>query len=221
TEEWMAPPIDQSPWPEGLAAYEWDEKTGLSRRPIPGQRGGEYVLTGLAHTKQSHVAYDPTVNQMSCEMRSRKMAALAETLTPPTIHGDEEGDLLIVGWGSTIGSIEEAVDRARGDGHKVSSVHLRFIAPMEPGLKEMFDRFKRVMTVELNYSDPQEGFFGNPENARRAQLAQHLRAQTLHDVGYWSITPGQPLQPAQICQVILNTLAEMGLAERGAEVAHA
>ncbi len=221
TEEWMAPPIDQSPWPEGLAPYEWDKKTGLSRRPIPGQRGGEYVLTGLAHTKLSHVAYDPTVNQMSTEMRSRKIASLAQTLRPPTIHGDDEGDLLLVGWGSTIGSIEEAVDRARADGYKVSSLHLRFIAPMEPGLKKMFERFKRVMTIELNYSDPQGGFSGDPETARRAQLAQHLRAQTLHDVGYWSITPGQPLQPNQICQVIAKTLEEMGLAQRGAEVAHA
>lgn len=221
TEEWMAAPIDQSPWPEGLAPYEWDKKTGLSRRPIPGQRGGEYVLTGLAHTKQSHVAYDPTVNQMSTEMRSRKIASFAETLRPPKIYGDDEGDLLLVGWGSTIGSIEEAVDRAREDGYKVSSVHLRFIAPMEPGLKPMFERFKKVMTIELNYSDPQDGLCGNPENARRAQLAQHLRAQTLHDVGYWSITPGQPLQPNQICQVIINTLGEMGLAQRGTEVAHA
>ncbi|MHC4428322.1 MAG: 2-oxoacid:acceptor oxidoreductase family protein, partial [Planctomycetota bacterium] len=53
-EEWMAPPIDQSPWPEGVEPYEWDTDTGLSRRPIPGQRGGEYVLTGLSHTGKSH-----------------------------------------------------------------------------------------------------------------------------------------------------------------------
>jgi 2-oxoglutarate ferredoxin oxidoreductase subunit alpha len=221
TEDWMAAPVDQSPWPEGLAPYAWDKETGLSRRPIPGQRGGEYVLTGLAHTAQSHVAYDPGTNQMSCEMRSRKIAALAQTLRPPKLHGDEEGDLLLVGWGSTIGSIEEAVDRARADGHKVSSVHLRFIAPMEPGLTDIFSRFGKVMTIELNYSDPQQGFAGDPELARRAQLAQHLRAQTLHDVGYWSITPGQPLQPGQICKVIIDTLAEMGLADRTAAVTQA
>ena len=92
---------------------------------------------------------------------------------------------------------------------------------MEPGLKELFERFGRVMTVELNYADPPQGFYGNPEYARRAQLAQHLRAQTLHDVDYWAITPGQPLTPGQIHGVIIERLAGMGLAERGAVAAHA
>ena len=221
SEDWMAAPIDQSPWPEGVTPYEWDPETGLSRRPIPGQRGGQYVLTGLAHTKQSHVAYDPRANQIGCEMRSRKIAALASTLRPPAIHGDDEGDLLVIGWGSTLGTIEEAVDRAREEGHRVSSIHLRFLSPMEPGLSAIFDRFKRVMTVELNYSDPPEGFGGDPETARRAQLAQHLRAQTLHDVDYWSITPGQPLQPSEVYAVIMGRLKTMGVAEQGAAVAHA
>ncbi|MFQ5653852.1 MAG: 2-oxoacid:acceptor oxidoreductase family protein [Planctomycetota bacterium] len=57
--EWMAAPIDQSPWGQGVAPYDWDEETGLSPRPIPGQARGEYVLTGLAHTSESKVAYDP------------------------------------------------------------------------------------------------------------------------------------------------------------------
>ncbi len=221
SEDWMAPPIDRSPWPEDLPPYAWDPETGLSRRPIPGQRGGEYVLTGLAHTNESHVAYDPRANQTGCEMRSRKIAALASTLRPPRVHGDPEGDLLVVGWGSTLGSIEEAVDRARAEGHRVSSLHLRFLSPLEPGLAEIFARFKRVMTVEINYSDPPEGFGGRPEFARRAQLAQHLRAQTLLDIDYWSITPGQPLQPGQIHRVITGRLASMNQTEPSAAVSHA
>lgn len=87
---WFAPPLDQSPWPEGVSAYDWDAETGLSTRPIPGQRGGEYVLTGLAHTSRAKVAYDPTSNQVGCEMRSRKLAALASSLKPPVPHGAEE-----------------------------------------------------------------------------------------------------------------------------------
>ena len=54
---------------------------------------------------------------------------------PPKIHGDPEGDLLVVGWGSTLGAIEEAVDRLRAEGLRVSSLHLRFLSPLEPGLK--------------------------------------------------------------------------------------
>ena len=141
TLDWLAGPIDQSEWDEDVPPYQWDEETGLSSRPIPGMPGGNYILTGLAHTKQSKVAYDSDSNQLGCDMRSRKLAALASTLKPPQIHGDAEGDLLVVGWGSTLGAVEEAVDRARTQGHRVSSLHLRFLSPMEPGLKEIFQGF--------------------------------------------------------------------------------
>jgi 2-oxoglutarate ferredoxin oxidoreductase subunit alpha len=205
-EHWMAPPIDRSSWNPDVAPYDWHPETGLSQRPIPGQRGGEYVLTSLSHTRQSQVAYDPQSNQIGCEMRSRKMAALRATLKPPTIHGDDEGELLVVGWGSTLGAIEEAVDRVRASGRKVSSLHLRFLSPMEPGLDEIFANFAHVMTVELNYSDPQEGLFDGTQPPRPAQLALLLRYHTLRAIDYWSITPGQPLQPGQIERVIMERL---------------
>ncbi|MHC4082614.1 MAG: 2-oxoacid:acceptor oxidoreductase subunit alpha [Planctomycetota bacterium] len=208
-EEWMAPPIDQSPWPKEVDPYDWDPETGLSPRPIPGQPGGEYVLTGLAHTRQSHVAYDPQANQIGCEMRSRKLSALRATLKPPTVHGDPEGDLLVVGWGSTLGSIEEAVERIREDGHRVSSLHLRFLSPLEPGLDEIFDRFKRVLTVELNYSDSPEGVIEGTQPPRPAQLALYLRSQLRRDIDWWSITPGQPLRPGQIHEVIIDRLKKI------------
>ena len=203
-EEWLAPEPDQSPWEEGVAPYDWDPETGVSTRPIPGQRGGEYVLTGLAHTNRSKVAYDATSNQTGCEMRSRKLAALRSSLRAPEVYGDEEGDLLVVGWGSTLGAINEAVDRVRAQGHKVSSLHVRYLLPLQPGLKEIFGRFGRVLTIELNYSDPVEGFNGQP--SRPSQLARVLREETLVDVDHWSITPGQPLRPAQIERVILGRL---------------
>jgi 2-oxoglutarate ferredoxin oxidoreductase subunit alpha len=213
TEEWFAPPIDQSPWDENVPPYDWDEKTGLSERPIPGMRGGEYILTGLAHNRNSKIAYDTKSNQEGMDMRSRKLAALSATLKPPEVHGDPEGDLLIVGWGSTIGAIEEAVDIARADGKKVSSVHLRFMSPLEPGLKEIFSKFKKVKTVELNYSDDPDAPLSGKENRRYAQLAYVLRAHTLMDVDCWSKVPGHPVSPARIGRVIDETLAEMEGAE--------
>ncbi|MET0014194.1 MAG: 2-oxoacid:acceptor oxidoreductase subunit alpha [Sedimenticola sp.] len=198
SEEWLAAPIDQSAWDSEVPAYDWDPETGLSQRPIPGQRGGEYVLTGLSHTTRSKVAYDSDTNQTSCQHRSRKLAAFQQTLKPPAIHGDEEGDLLVVGWGSTMGAIEEAVDRSRAKGGKVSSIHLRFVSPLEPGLKEIFSRFKQVITVEINYSDDPNGPMITEENRRYAQLATVLRANTLHDVDCWSVVYGHPLQPGMI-----------------------
>lgn len=206
-EDWLSPPVDQSPWKAVGTPFQWDEKTGLSRRPVPGQVGGEYTLTGLAHGEQGKVSYLPEVNQHSSAMRSRKLAAFGRTLKPPKVHGDEEGDLLIVGWGSTLGAIEEAVDKAREAGAKVSCVHLRFLSPLEPGLKEIFQRFKKVMTVEINYSDAPEDPLITPENRRYSQLAWILRARTLVDVDCFSNVHGRPLQPGKILKMIQKELS--------------
>jgi 2-oxoglutarate/2-oxoacid ferredoxin oxidoreductase subunit alpha len=207
TADWLAPPIDQAPWTNGTAPYDWDPETGLSPRPIPGQAGGEYVLTGLAHTRQSKVAYDPSSNQTGCEMRSRKLATLRRSLKPPKVNGDPEGDLLIVGWGSTLGAIDEAVARARAEGHKVSSVHLRFLSPLEPGLKDIFSRFRKVLTVEINYGDPADSSpFQDDQIRRLAQLAKLLRIRTLVDVDSWSNVHGQPLRPREIYDEIVRRM---------------
>jgi 2-oxoglutarate ferredoxin oxidoreductase subunit alpha len=139
-------------------------------------------------------------------MRSRKLAVLQELLDPPVPYGAHEGDLLVVGWGSTKGAIEEAVDRARAAGLAVSALHLRFLSPLEPGLKKIFGRFRKVMTVEINYSDE----IGDPhiseENRRRGQLAFLLRASTLVDVDCWTRVPGEPLRPGSILGAIRGRL---------------
>ncbi len=202
--EWLAAPIDQSAWEKGVPPYNWDEKTGLSPRPIVGQPGGEYVLTGLAHTIESKVAYDRDSNQRGCTMRSRKLAALSTTLKVPEIHGDDTGDLLIIGWGSTLGAITEAVDKARKQGHKVSSIHLRFLSPLEPGLTEICSKFKQVMTIEINYSDAADAPLINTYNRRYSQLAIILRSQLLIDVDCWSNVYGQPMQPGLIYNEIIR-----------------
>jgi 2-oxoglutarate ferredoxin oxidoreductase subunit alpha len=201
--EWQAGPPDQRPIPAGAKPYDWDPETGLSRRFIPGQAGGEHTLTGLAHDERSKVAYDSDTVQRSMTMRSRKLAVFQSTLLPPEINGDPEGgDLLIVGWGSTKGAIEEAVARARKEGLSVSSTHLTFLSPLQPGLKEMFGRFEKVMTVEINYSDIPGDPYITPENRRYGQLAMMLRAQTLVDVDCWTRVIGEPLRPGRILQAI-------------------
>ncbi len=199
---WQGSRPDMSPVPEGMTPYQWDPETGLSRRFVPGTPGGMHTLTGLAHDEDSKVAYDAEVNQRSSAMRSRKLAVLHSTLRPPEVYGPESGDLLVVGWGSTKGAIEEAVDRAREEGVSVSSVHLRFLSPLEPGLKTIFSRFKKVMTVEINYSDDADMPYITDENRRRGQLAWLLRAATLVDVDCWTRVLGEPLRPGAIHEVI-------------------
>ncbi|HSQ28334.1 MAG TPA: 2-oxoacid:acceptor oxidoreductase subunit alpha [Gemmatimonadaceae bacterium] len=205
--EWQAAEPDLAPVPRGLRPYDWDERTGLSRRFIPGQPDGMYTVTGLAHDERSKVAYDSSVHQRSSTMRSRKLAVLQQMLVPPTLKGDGEGgDLLIVGWGSTRGAIEEAVDRARAEGLSVSSLHLTFLSPLEPGLADIFSRFKKVATVEINYSDALGDPFITAENRRRGQLAWLLRAHTLVDVDCWTRVPGEPLRPGAILEAIKEML---------------
>jgi 2-oxoglutarate/2-oxoacid ferredoxin oxidoreductase subunit alpha len=204
---WQAAAPDSSPIPEGLRPYDWDPRTGLSRRFIPGQPGGMFTATGLAHDEASKVAYDSATHQRSSTMRSRKLAVLQQLLQPPSIYGGEEGDLLVVGWGSTRGAIEEAVERARDEGLAVSSVHLTFLSPLQPGLKEIFGRFRKVMTVEINYSDEPGDPFITEQNRRRGQLSWLLRAQTLVDVDCWTRVLGEPLRPGAILQAIRSKLS--------------
>jgi 2-oxoglutarate ferredoxin oxidoreductase subunit alpha len=207
---WQADPLDLAPVPEGQKAYQWDPRTGLSPRVIPGQAGGMYTVTGLSHDSGSKVAYSSGVHQHSSAMRSRKIAVLQGLLQPPPIHGEAKGDLLIVGWGSTKGAIEEAVDRARADGLHVSSMHLRFLSPLEPGLKKIFKRFRKVMTVEINYSDEPTDPYITDENRRRGQLAFLLRASTLVDVDCWTRVPGEPLRPGSIVDAIRHHMPKGG-----------
>lgn len=205
--DWFSPPIDQSPWKGDVKPYEWDPKTGLSKRPIPGQPGGQYTLTGLAHTNEAHVSYIPEENQMSSELRSLKLTSFQKSLNVPKINGGAKGDLLIVGWGSTLGAINEAVEVARKEKLKVSSLHLRFLSPLEPGLKDIFKNFKKVMTIEINYSDPKNHQQYNDASRRYSQLAWVLRASTLVDVDCYSNVEGQPLTPKRILGVIKENIA--------------
>ncbi len=199
---WVAPNLDLTAVPEDRAPYGWDAETGVSPRIIPGQPDGMFTATGLVHDEWSKVDYNPDVNQRAGQMRSRKLAVLHHALRPPQVYGGDAGDLLVVGWGSTKGAIEEAVDRTRAEGLAVSSLHLRFLSPLEPGLADIFKRFKRVMTVEINYSDEPHDPLITEANRRHGQLAWLLRANTLVDVDCWTRVPGQPLRPVGIVGAI-------------------
>ncbi len=206
SETWMAPPVDQSPIPKGARPYDWDDTTGLARRFIPGQPGGMHTLTGLAHDRDSHVAYDPGTNEESLRARSLKLAALQKTLNAPTVFGDRKGDLLVIGWGSTKGAMEEAVDTLRAEGKKVSSMHLQFLQPLPPGIKEIMQGFKKVMTIESNWSDRPEDEIIDETNRRYSSVAILLRSRYLVDIDCWSDCKGQPIKPGAIRRVLLKQL---------------
>jgi len=205
-EDWLAPPIDQSAVPREAKPYDWDPRTGMIERFIPGQPNGMHCLTGLAHDRASHVAYDPEINEEGIRNRSLKLAAFQRTLKTPPVHGGDEGDLLLVGWGSTKGAIEEAVDRLRAEKMAVSSLHLKFLQPMASGIKEVLQRFGQVMTIENNWSDTVDGDLIDEHNRRYSSLAWLLRARYLVDIDCWGETKGQPIKPGSIVDVVRRKL---------------
>ena len=205
-EAWMAPPIDQSAVPAGAKPYDWDATTGIARRFIPGQPGGMHTVTGLAHDRNSHVAYDPDINQEGLRARSMKIAALQKTLLPPEVVGPKKGDLLVLGWGSSKGAIEEAAAALRAEGKKVSTAHLHYLQPMQPGIKEIMQGFKKVMTIETNYSDSPDEPIIDENNRRYAALATLLRSRYLVDVDCWTEVRGQPIKPSTIRRVLQEQL---------------
>jgi 2-oxoglutarate ferredoxin oxidoreductase subunit alpha len=205
-EAWLAPPIDQSDLPPDGKPYDWDPGTGMARRFVPGQPGGMHTLTGLAHDRRSRVAYDPEVNEEGIRHRSLKLATLQKTLKPPALFGAPQGDLLVIGWGSTRGAIEEAVARLQREGQRVSSLHLRFLQPMPPGLREAMQGFRKVLTIESNWSDRLDDPMIDETNRRYAAVAMLLRARYLVDVDCWTEVKGQPIKPGTIYRVLRERL---------------
>jgi 2-oxoglutarate ferredoxin oxidoreductase subunit alpha len=209
SEDWLAPPVDQSPVPPGATAYDWDPSSGLIRRFIPGQPGGMHTLTGLAHDRASKVAYDPASNEAGLRNRSLKLAALQRTLRCPDVFGDPDGDLLVMGWGGTRGAIEEAVAGLRADGHRVSALHLRFLNPMPSGIGEIMRRFRKVLTVESNWSDSRGEELVDEENRRYSALAMLLRAKYLVDVDCWTEVRSRPIKPGYVRRALAAALEQV------------
>ncbi|HOB32276.1 MAG TPA: 2-oxoacid:acceptor oxidoreductase subunit alpha, partial [Verrucomicrobiota bacterium] len=151
--------------------YDLSAEDGVVRRVVPGTRilNGKYpIATGLEHDEMGHPTGSPKLHMEMTAKRRRKLQALARTLPTPKIYGPSEGRVLLVGWGSTQGPIREAVDRARAAGDSISSIHIRTLSPLPPGLEEVFSGFNHIFVVELNDS----GIYGYG-----GQLASILRAR--------------------------------------------
>jgi len=134
-----------------FAPYRRDPKT--LRRPWarPGTPGLEHRIGGLEKQDGTGtVTYDSANHRHMVELRARKIARIAEDLPAAQVDGDAEGDLLVVGWGSTYGAIVAGVRQARDEGYHVSHLHLRHLNPLPRGLGDALRRFRRVLVPENN-----------------------------------------------------------------------
>ena len=166
SEPWLLPDIDALPdipvaFAEvGTAAvtdegaflpYVRDEDTLARGWATPGTAGLEHRIGGLEKdARTGGVSYDPENHQRMTETRAEKVARIADAFPPVEIEGDAEGDVLVVGWGSTYGSIKKAVQGAQARGLRVGHAHLRWLNPLPPGLGDALGRFRHVLVPELN-----------------------------------------------------------------------
>ncbi len=118
---------------------------------IPGTPGLEHRIGGLEKADiTGNVSYDPDNHQHMIETRARKVQNIARVIPPTEIQGPESGELLMIGWGGTYGSITSAGEELRGQGHSVANLHLRHLNPLPSDLEEIMKRYNRVLVPELN-----------------------------------------------------------------------
>jgi 2-oxoglutarate ferredoxin oxidoreductase subunit alpha len=190
-EPWLIPNVEALPRISASFAkdaktfkpYQRDKETLARPWAIPGTPGLEHRIGGLSKQDVTGgVSYDGANAHRMQELRHEKVARIANELPPVEINGAPRGDLLVVGWGGTFGAISSAVDEARADGKKVSSIHLRHLNPFPANLGEVLRSFDRVLVPELN----------------RGQLSKLLRAEFLVDAVSLSKLEGQPFRVEEI-----------------------
>ena len=201
-EPWLVPnpdqlkPIDVNFWtdPESFQPYKRDEET--LRRPwaIPGTPGLEHRIGGLSTEHLTgNVSYSPSNNEMMVRLRARKIAGITREIGPTEILGDVGGgDLVVLGWGSTFGTIRQAVKETRAKGKKVSQIHLRHLNPLPADLGEALRKFKKVMVAEMNLG----------------QLLKMIRAEYLIDAFGYNKIQGRPFKVSEISNRIARALEE-------------
>jgi len=136
--------------PQNFEVYGRDENY-VRPWAVPGMKGFEHRIGGLEKQDiTGNVSYDPENHQRMTDLRRLKVEKVADSIPPLEPHGDASGDLLVLGWGGTFGTIYTAVNRARKKGLKVSAAHLRHLNPMPRNLPEVLRRFKKVLVPELN-----------------------------------------------------------------------
>ena len=158
-EPWKVPAVEDLPRIEirfrteadGFHAYSRDPRTLARPWAIPGTAGLEHRVGGLEKDELTgNVSYDPINHERMVRLRAEKVQRIAQDIPDLEPLGGEEGDVLVVGWGSTYGAITAAVLRARAEGRRVSAVHLRHLNPFPRNLGTLLGRFRRVLVPELN-----------------------------------------------------------------------
>ncbi|HZP44162.1 MAG TPA: 2-oxoacid:acceptor oxidoreductase subunit alpha [Candidatus Binataceae bacterium] len=201
-EPWLLPETSRLPEikvdfrtdPEGFLPYIRDEETLSRPWAIPGTPGLEHRIGGLSgEDRTGNVSYSPANNELMVRTRARKIAGIVREIPPTEIFGDTNGgELVVLGWGSTYGSIREAVKQLRGKGKSVSHIHLRYLNPLPQDLGDQLRKFRKVMVAEMNMG----------------QLIKVVRADYLIDAIGCNKIQGRPFKVSELTNRITRALED-------------
>jgi 2-oxoglutarate ferredoxin oxidoreductase subunit alpha len=194
SEPWRIPHVNELPDisvkfrtdPERFYPYLRDDNLA---RPwaIPGTPGLEHRIGGLEKADvYGTVNYDPDNHDRMVKLRTEKVKRIANDIPDLEVDGDEKGDLLVLGWGGTYGSIKDAVNKARKSGLRVSQAHLRYLNPMPKNTGQVLKSFKKILIPEINLG----------------QLAHLIRSEFLLPVEQLNVVRGLPLKVNDILEKI-------------------
>jgi 2-oxoglutarate ferredoxin oxidoreductase subunit alpha len=199
SEPWMLPdvealaPIDvefakHANGPNGtFLPYMRDIDTFARPWAVPGTAGLEHRIGGLEKEAiTGNVSYDPANHQLMTDSRAWKVANIVNDIPDLEVAGDEDAEILVLGWGSTFGSIRAAARRVRLEGGKVATLHLRHLNPMPQNLGEILHRYDKILIPELN----------------TGQLRKVVRAEFLVDAKGLNKVAGEPFKISEITEKI-------------------
>jgi 2-oxoglutarate ferredoxin oxidoreductase subunit alpha len=184
-------PVKFATDPATFQPYKRDPQTLARPWAVPGTPGLEHRIGGLEKQDPTgNINYEPLNHENMVRIRAAKVAAIAQDIPNVLPTGDPEGDLLIVAWGSTYGSITAALKTQRTKGHRIGHLHLRHLNPLPSNLGDVLKRYKRVLVPELNMG----------------QLLWVLRAKFLVDAVGLNKIQGRPFKQAELEQKIEEML---------------
>ena len=190
-EPWAIPEIDQLPKinvtfasdPANFMPYSRDPETLARPYAIPGTPGLEHRIGGIEKQHiTGNVNYDPENHHLMVRLRQEKVDRAANDIPLVEVFGEPSGKVLVLGWGSTYGSISTAVEKLQSEGQSVSSAHLRYLNPFPKNLGEVLAGFETVIIPEMNLG----------------QLSTMVRAKYLVDAIAFSKVKGRPFQIREI-----------------------
>jgi 2-oxoglutarate ferredoxin oxidoreductase subunit alpha len=182
--------VKQRTDPEGFYPYQRDENL-VRPWAVPGTPGLEHRIGGLEKKDvYGSISYEPMNHEIMIKNRAKKIELIANFIPEAEVDGEASGELLVVSWGSTYGSIKEGIRNLRAEGKNISHLHLRYLNPFPKNLGAILNSFEKIVVPELNCG----------------QLSTVLKSTFLKDVISYNKVQGRPFKVAEIENKLLEVL---------------